>query len=78
MVDPREGESMSFVSTGLTSKVISFGVYLFWRSYLHLSVSAFNVLSGGTICGVFALISSLTAFNSYPISFALLLFCGFY
>ena len=52
------------VSTGLTSKVISFGVYLFWRSSLHLRVSAFHVLSGGTICGVFALISPFTVSNS--------------
>ena len=49
---------------GLTSKVISFGVYLFWRSPLHLSVCTFHVLSGGTICGVFALTSSFTVSNS--------------
>ncbi|MFW0986317.1 hypothetical protein ACEV8U_23130, partial [Vibrio parahaemolyticus] len=64
------------VSTGLASKVISFGVYLFWRSSLHLSVSAFHVLSGGTICGVFALISPFTASNSEPISLVLLHFRG--
>ena len=59
LLTPEQG-----VSTGLTSKVTSSGVYLFWRSNLHLSVSAFHVLSGGTICGVFALISSFTVSNS--------------
>ncbi len=60
---------------GLASKVISFGVYL-WRSPLHLSVCISHVLSGGTICGVFALISPSTVSNSYPISLVLLHFRG--
>ncbi|WP_229615980.1 hypothetical protein, partial [Vibrio parahaemolyticus] len=37
---------------------------------------AFHVLSGGTICGVFALASPFTVSNFLAISLARLLLCG--
>ncbi|MBS9844036.1 hypothetical protein, partial [Vibrio alginolyticus] len=64
------------VSTGLASKVKSFSVYWFLFQVLQLNGRAFHVLSGGTICGVFALASPFTVSNFLAISLARLLLCG--
>ncbi|MCG6507878.1 hypothetical protein K6U15_14130, partial [Vibrio parahaemolyticus] len=56
------------VSTGLASKLKSFGVYRFRFLALHLKRSAFHVLSGGTICVVLALTSPFTVSNFRAIS----------
>ncbi len=58
--------------------VKSFGVYWFRFFALHLNKCAFHVLSGGTICGVFALISTFTVSNFPAISLVQLLWCGWF
>ncbi|WP_237769239.1 hypothetical protein, partial [Vibrio parahaemolyticus] len=64
------------VSTGLASKVKSFGVYWFLFLTLRLNKCAFQVRSGGTRCVFFALISTFTVSNFLAISLARFLFCG--
>ncbi len=60
---------------GLASTVKSFGVYWFRFLAFHWIKCAFHVLSGGTICGVFALTSSFTVSNFQAISLARILLC---
>ncbi|WP_219621748.1 hypothetical protein, partial [Vibrio parahaemolyticus] len=52
-----------------------FGVYRVLFLSLHLVKCAFHVLSGGTICVVFALISPFTVSNFRAISLVWLLWC---
>ncbi|HGF5057922.1 TPA: hypothetical protein ACF31P_004644, partial [Vibrio parahaemolyticus] len=51
------------------------GVCLFRFLALHRIKCAFHVLSGGTICGVFALASLFTVSNFWAISLARFLLC---
>ncbi len=60
---------------GLASKVKSFSVYWFRVLALQRVKCAFHVLSGGTICGVFASTSPFTASNFLAISWVRLLLC---
>ncbi|MDK9520369.1 hypothetical protein, partial [Vibrio parahaemolyticus] len=54
---------------GINGKI--FGVYRVLFLVLHLVKCAFHVLSGGTICGVFALTSPFTVSNFRAISLVL-------
>ncbi len=54
---------------------LKFSVYWLRFLALHLIGRAFHVLSGGTICGVFALDSPFTVSNFWAISLARFLLC---
>ncbi|HIF5693411.1 TPA: hypothetical protein ACX3DQ_004554, partial [Vibrio parahaemolyticus] len=53
----------------------NFGVYQFRFLAFHWIKCAFHVLSGGTMCGVFASISPFTVSNFWAISLMRFLLC---